>query len=101
MTVDDVGRELEDLRKLLQSRAQREPFTFFLSMPSDRLPYLRSRIDMKLAALGSTFEQDVLGDEEFLGLIADLVEYRIALFHSPIPFAPVPGTKGPLTKDAS
>lgn len=87
---NEVERELDALRTLLAVRNEREPFTYFLSTRADRLPHLRTQIDQKLAALGSTFEQEVLGDEDFLGLIADLIEYRIALFNVPTAYYPAP-----------
>lgn len=87
-TTEAVARELDALRALLTARVEHEPFTYFLSSVADRLPYLRTRIDLKLAALGSAYEQDVLGEEDYLGLIADLIEYRIAVFNAPVPFFP-------------
>lgn len=84
----EVDRELNELHDLLHARAHREPPEHFLSKASDRLPALRMRIDAKVASLGTGQEDECLGEEEFLGLIADLVEYRIALFDSPIAFYP-------------
>lgn len=100
----EVDRELRGLRDLLNARAEREPFTYFLSTRADRLPHLRTRIDEKLAALGSSFEQEVLGEEDYLGLIADLVEYRIALFNVPTSYYPTlngHATGAPLTHPVS
>jgi len=84
----EYERELDELHDLLHARSEREPAEYFLSTAADRLPALRMRIDAKVASLGTDQEDQVLGEDEFLGLIADLVEYRIALFNTPIALYP-------------
>jgi len=88
-TPAEMYRELDELRTLLESRIEQGPTECHVSTDADYLPSLRVRIDSKIAALGTSQEDESLGDEEFLGFIADLIEYRVALFNTPIAYYPV------------
>jgi hypothetical protein len=87
-----LSRELDDVREFIVRRRDRARSNrTFVARPDDFLPALRSRIDAEINALGTPDEEAVLGEDGLLALIADLVEYRLALWSESIPFELVAG----------
>ena len=78
----DILREFQDIeRHILRSR--RPALSRHVSYEGDEVAALRVQIDERIERLGTGFEDD--DEDPILDLIADLVQYRIALWNSPAP----------------
>ena len=78
-----MAQELSELSALLIRRYSRPMPQRYVSCDADALSAQRVAIDRRIASLNN----EMVGDEEtdpILGLIADLVEYRIALWNLPV-----------------
>lgn len=78
----NVDEELGGLRALLWRRivSRRD-------LPAEALPavsVMKKRVERRIA----DFTRDADLDDDLLALIADLIEYRIALWSEPVPYVP-------------
>lgn len=91
----DVIKELDAVQEHLRRRiARRAQGVRHVALEGDFLPALRTQIDQRIDALADESEDDGL-----LALIADLIEYRIALWNEPVAHTLADPAAPPVTWD--
>lgn len=78
-----VAQEVAEVGAYLLRRVSREPAPRHVAYDGDEIAALRHGIDQRIATLGDEGQEDGV-----LALIADLIQYRIALWNAPVDFLP-------------